>query len=34
MSTFSKPITGTGVQNVVIYVNDEAVKNITVNFDQ
>ncbi len=34
MSTFSKPITGTGVQSVVIYVNDEVVKNMTVNFDQ
>ena len=34
MSIFSKPITGTGEQQVVIYVNDEVKSSFTVNFDQ
>lgn len=34
MSTFSKPITGTGIQNVVIYVNDKVKSKSVVNFDQ
>ena len=34
MSMFSKPITGTGTQTVVIYVNDVVEKSFTVNFDQ
>ncbi len=34
MSTFSKTVTGTGEQTVVIYVNDEIKSSFTVNFDQ
>ncbi len=34
MSTFSKPITGTGSQQVMIYVNDELKSSFVVNFGQ
>ena len=34
MSAFTKAITGTGVQTVVVYVNDQVTSSFTVDFDQ